>query len=250
MKFWTYLKKRFKIFLKSQIRHFKWWQWHLEINMLANTSTTHQVIDLVIQKRYHMIFKRHHQTANLFSTHIQLLWGTAHFITMWNCSFLFTNTNEVLVEIPILLKYVPQESMLLYSICTILIQIDTDTYLGNSNEYIQVHVQYPYTVMSSDSYVPLTKPQLITSMGVVYSCENAQLLIHSSEHICVSAIYYIGSVTKYIQCEVKHEISLKSDPTLLDVGDLIIPLNLLGPWTLVCAQEKRPFSRTLHMWSN
>ena len=37
---------------------------------------------------------------------------------------------------------------------------NVDTYKWNGHEYTQVHVQYPYTAMSPDPYVPLTELQL------------------------------------------------------------------------------------------
>ena len=99
--------------------------------------------------------------------------------------------DQLLVQTPILLKHVLQEPLSLYSICTVLIPVDPNMYLGNSHEYSQVHVQHPYIAMPHVSYVPLTKPQfnLCTHMGVVYYCKNAHLLMHRSKHTCVSTIY-------------------------------------------------------------
>ena len=38
--------------------------------------------------------------------------------------------------------------------------------------------------------------------------------------------------------KAKHTINLKPNPTLLGTGDLILQLNILKPWALVCALEK------------
>ena len=43
--------------------------------------------------------------------------------------------------------------MSLYSICATLVVVRVDTYFGNSHEYTQVNVQYPYLAISYDSYV-------------------------------------------------------------------------------------------------
>ena len=97
----------------------------------------------------------------------------------------FTNfTGQLLFKVPILLNHVSQAPLLLYRIFTILMPFDADTYLRNSNEYTQVDVQYPYVVMSPESYAPLRGPQcnLCTCMELVYCCENTQLLRHISEH--------------------------------------------------------------------
>ena len=50
--------------------------------------------------------------------------------------------------------------MSFYSICISTVPTLIDTYVGNSNEYTQVHVQYPYIAMLHDSYYPLTEPTL------------------------------------------------------------------------------------------
>ena len=99
--------------------------------------------------------------------------------------------------------------------------------------------------MSHKSYVFLIEEQLnlCTCIGIVYSFENANLLRHKSEHTCVAAIYYqVGWVTKALQCKAKYIINLKSDPTHIDAGDLILLSNLLKPWTLACASEIGAFS--------
>ena len=53
--------------------------------------------------------------------------------------------------------------------------IDTDMYLGNRQNYIQVHLQNQYTAIFLDAYVPITEPQLklCTQMGIVHYRENA-----------------------------------------------------------------------------
>ena len=68
------------------------------------------------------------------------------------------------------------------------IPVGVDMYLGNSHEYIQVLVHYPYIAMPLDSYIPLTELhlKLCTQMAVLHYCENAHLLRHRSEHTCAS----------------------------------------------------------------
>ena len=80
--------------------------------------------------------------------------------------------------------------MSLYSICMVPVPVDIDTYLGNSCEYMQMHVQYPYIAVLLDSYFPLMGLwlELCTQIGVVYYCENMHLPRHRSNHTCASAI--------------------------------------------------------------
>ena len=105
-------------------------------------------------------------------------------------------------------------------------------------------VQYPYISISHDSYAPLTEPQLklCTCMGLVYYCKNIHLLGSRSEHTCTSAIYYqTYSVMKAMSFEAKHADNLKLNFTLLDAEELILLLNLLILWALVCLPENRHF---------
>ena len=53
--------------------------------------------------------------------------------------------------------------------------------------------------------------------------------------------YHMESATKAMHYKAKHAITLKPDPTCLDACDLILLLNLLRPWTVVCAPDNRPF---------
>ena len=75
-------------------------------------------------------------------------------------------------------------------------------------------------------------------MGVVHY-ENIHLLIHKNEHICASTIYYqVDLVTKVLHCKAKYAMNMKPDPTLFDVGNLILLSNLPKPWTVVCVLEQ------------
>ena len=84
-------------------------------------------------------------------------------------------------------------------------------------------------------------------MGVVYYCENAHLLRHRSERTSASAYcYQVDSETKALHYKGKYAINLKLDPTLLDVGDMILVSNFPRPWILVC-MEKHHFYNVTHI---
>ena len=94
-----------------------------------------------------------------------------------------------------------------------------------------------YTIWTVTVLVDVaTEPylKLCLCMGIVYFCENSHLLIHTSEHACMSAIYYqMDSLTYILYCTAKHAIHLKSDPTILDAAGLLRILDLLKPRILV-----------------
>ena len=154
------------------------------------------------------------------------------------------SADTLLIQIPILLKHISQEHMSLYSTPSSPMPTDTDTNIGNSNEYTQDHFQYPYIVMLPDSYVPLIKPQfnLCTCMGVLYYCENTHLLWHRSWYIFASTIILSGGFSN--QTYALHSQTCnypEPDSTIIDARDLILPLYLPRPWTLVFLLENRSF---------
>ena len=111
----------------------------------------------------------------------------------------------------VLLKHVSQKPLSLHSICIVAIPVDADVHLGKSHEYMQLHAQYSYIIMLLYFSIALTELQLrlLTSLGAVCYGENAYLLSHRSEHMCVSAVYYpMDSVTKALHCKEKQAISL------------------------------------------
>ena len=99
---------------------------------------------------------------------------------------------KLLVHISILLKYVLQVPMLLYSMQIVSIPVTVDMYLRNRKELTQVHVQHPYIAMSADLYILLALPEInpCSHDRIVYYCEKTHFLRHLSRHAYVSATDY------------------------------------------------------------
>ena len=107
-----------------------------------------------------------------------------------------------------------------------------------------MYVQYPFIELWPNSYIPLIqlKCKLCSIMEIVHYCEKIHLLRHKSKHICTPVTYYqIDSMNKAMHSKSKHAINLTSDPTILDVGNLILLPNLPKPWMLVCVLENISF---------
>ena len=105
----------------------------------------------------------------------------------------FTNTiDDLLLQLPILIKLKVQIPMLLFSIEMVPIPLDTETYLGEEREYTQIIPETEYIALTDSNYVPLTQAQisLCAKIGYTYYCEYAHLLKKRTEHTCMSAIYY------------------------------------------------------------
>ena len=110
-----------------------------------------------------------------------------------NSLALFTNTiDDLLLQLPILIKLKVQVPMSLLSIGTVPDPLDAETYIGDKREYTQIIPETEYIALTDNNYVPLTQTQisLCAKIGYTYYCEYAHLLKKPTEHTCMSAIYY------------------------------------------------------------
>ena len=75
-----------------------------------------------------------------------------------NSLALFINTIEDLfLQLPILIKLKVQIPVSLFSIETVPIPLDTETYLGEKREYTQIILETEYIALTDNNYVPLTQ---------------------------------------------------------------------------------------------
>ena len=157
---------------------------------------------------------------------------------------MFTNTHDqLLVNVPILLRLTTQKPLNLYSIDTVPMPFDTDTLEGKNNEYTFINNSYPYMALNEHKYIPLTEPQLrmCDKMGSTYYCQNSYVLRQRTQHTCESAIYYkmdVKMVSKH--CQAKFAANVEFTPKVLDAGETMVLFNLPRPWILLCGQDKRP----------
>ena len=117
----------------------------------------------------------------------------------------FTNIiDDLLLQLPILIKLKVQVPMSLFSIETAPVPLDAETYLGEKREYIQIIQETELIALTENNYIPLTQAQILlcAKIGYMYYCEYAHLLKKCMEHTCMSAIYYDqGSDIKAKQCK-------------------------------------------------
>ena len=105
----------------------------------------------------------------------------------------FTNIiDDLLLQLPILIKLKVQVPMSLFSIETAPVLLDAETYLGEKREYTQIIQETELIAQTENNYIPLTQAQisLCAKIGYMYYCEYAHLLKKCTEHTCMSAIYY------------------------------------------------------------
>ena len=152
----------------------------------------------------------------------------------------FTNIiNDLLLQLPILIKLKVQIPLSLFSIEMAPVPLDAETYLGE-----KIIPETELIALTENNYIPLTQAQisLCAEIGYMYYCEYAHLLKKHMEHTCMSVIYYDqGSNIKAKQCKTIIMFDTIPESKILDAGDLPILLNLQKPWTIACKDISRVF---------
>ena len=86
----------------------------------------------------------------------------------------FTNIiDDLLLQLPILIKLKVQVPMSLFSIETAPVPLDAETYLGEKREYTQIIPETELIALTENNYIPLTQAQisLCAKIGFMYYCE-------------------------------------------------------------------------------
>ena len=157
----------------------------------------------------------------------------------------FTNTiDDLLLQLPILIRLKVQVPMSLFSIETALLPLDAETYLGEKREYTQIILETELIALTENNYIPLMLAQILlcAKIGYMYYCEYAHLLKKCTEHTCMSAIYYDqGSNVKAKHCKTMVTFDTIPESKILDAGDILILSHLQKPWTIACKDISRVF---------
>ena len=211
------------------------------IEHLNSSYLTHCILDPKILAQYLKAIEDDlEETAPAFEpvfTNVYKYYG--------NSLISFTNIiDDLLLQLPILIKLKVQIPMSLFSIETAPVPLDAETYLGEKREYIQIILETELIALTENNYIPLTQAQisLCAKIGYMYYCEYAHLLKKRTEHTCMSAIYYDqGSNIKAKQCKTIITFDTIPESKILDVGNLLILSNLQKPWTIACKDISRVF---------
>ena len=157
----------------------------------------------------------------------------------------FTNIiDDLLLQLPILIKLKVQVPMSLFSIETAPVPLDAETYLGEKREYTQIIPETELIALTENNHIPLTQAQILlcAKIGYMYYCEYAHLLKKCTEHTCISAIYYDqGSDVKVKECKTIITFDTIPESKILDASDLLILSNLQKPSTIACKDIFRVF---------
>ena len=213
----------------------------IEIENLNSGYLTHHVLDPKILAKYlEAVEDDLEETAPEFEpvfTNVYQYYG--------NSLMSFTNTiDDLLLQLPILIRLKVQVPMSLFGIETAPVQLDAETYLGEKREYTQIIPETELIALTENNYIPLMQAQisLCAKIGYMYYCEYAHLLKKHMEHTCMSATYYDqGSVVKVKQCKTIITFDTIPESKILDASDLLILSNLQKPWTIACKDISRVF---------
>ena len=211
------------------------------IENLNSGYLTHRILDPKILAKYlEAVEDDLEETAPEFKpvfTNVYQYYG--------NSLISFTNTiDDLLLQLPILIKLKVQVPMSLFSIETAPVPLDAETYLGEKREYAQIILETELIALTENNYIPLMQAQILlcAKIGYMYYCEYAHLLKKCTEHTCMSAIYYDqGSDVKVKQCKTIVTFDTIPESKILDAGDLLILSNLQKPWTIACKDISRVF---------
>ena len=211
------------------------------IGNLNSSYLTHRILDPKILGKYlEAVEDDLEETAPEFEpvfTSVYQYYG--------NSLISFTNTiDDLLLQLPILIKLKVQVPMSLFSIETAPVPLDAETYIGEKREYTQIIPETELIALTENNYIPLTQAQisLCAKIGYMYYCEYAHLLNKCTEHTCMSAIYYDqGGDIKAKQCKTIVTFDSILECKILDAGDLLILSNLQKPWTIACKEVSQVF---------
>ena len=157
----------------------------------------------------------------------------------------FTNTiDDLILQLSILTKLKVQVPISLYSVNTVPVPLDAETYKGAKQEYIQILPNTEYIALTQSNYVALMQAQfsLCAKIGYMYYCEYVHLLTKCTEHTCMSAIYYDqSSDIKADRCKMIVTFDTLAESKILDAGNNLILTNLQKPWTIICKDVDRTF---------
>ena len=134
--------------------------------------------------------------------------------------------------------------MSLFSIETVPVPMDAETYIGDKGEYTQIIPETEYIALTDNNYVPLTQVQILLSakIGYMYYCEYAHLLKKCTEHTCMSVIYYDQeSKIKANLCKSIVTFDYTPESKILDTSNILILSNFRKPWTIACKDVSRVF---------
>ena len=152
----------------------------------------------------------------------------------------FTNTiDDLLLQLPILIKLKVQVPMSLFSIETAPVPLDAETYIGEKREYTQIIPETELIALTENNYIPLTQAQILLCAKIGYIITvSMHIYLRNARNILTCLLY---TMIKVKQCKTIVTFDTIPESKILDANDLLILSNLQKPWTIACKDVSRVF---------
>ena len=118
----------------------------------------------------------------------------------------FTNTiDDLLLQLPILIKLKVQVPMSLFSIEIVPVSLDAELYIGDKREYTQIILETEYIALTDNNYVPLTQAQisLCAKIGYIYITVSMHIFSRNIQNIHACQPYTMTKKVKSKPINVK-----------------------------------------------
>ena len=127
------------------------------IENLNSANLTHHILDPKILAKY---LEAVEDDLEEMALEFELVF-TSIYQYYGNSLISFTNTiDDLLLQLPILIKLKVQVPMSLFSIETAPVPLDAEAYIGEKREYTQIIPETELIALTENNYIPLTQAQI------------------------------------------------------------------------------------------
>ena len=116
----------------------------------------------------------------------------------------FTNTiNDLLLQLPILIKLKVQVPMSLFSIETAPVPLGAETYKGDKREYTQIMPETELIALTENNYIPLTQAQISLCAKITFITVSMHIYLRNAQNILACQLYIMTKVVMSKRSRVK-----------------------------------------------
>ena len=134
------------------------------IENLNSAYLTHHILDLQVLTRYLEIIED--DLEDMVPEYEPVFTSVYQYYGNSLASFTYT-IDDLLLQLPILIKLKVQVPMSLFSVETAPVLLDAETYIGDKREYTQMIPETEYIALTDNNYVPLIQVQVLN----IHACQ-------------------------------------------------------------------------------
>ena len=211
------------------------------LDNLSNNLLLHSVVRPSVWKR--MIEHVKQQLAEKYTNYELVITEVHDYYNLPVSSFDYVD-GILGVFVPLFIRPNLQEPMYVYNVRTIPVPYHINSKMIDATEsekaYTQIIPDTEMVAMNRDTYINVDHSELkqCIKFSVMYFCEQAFLMKHTSQHTCETAIYHEQSPDLIKdKCNIQYYPELDSTPQILDAGKHILLGNIPEPWSVVCSNN-------------